>query len=87
MKQKELYKKCKHCTGTGKIKIRPPYMLTTDTKRMLRVMKKHELTQTALAKILGISQGAVNGWFHRKTNLNGKIKPIYFQMLRNLGYL
>lgn len=53
---------------------------------MIKLMDKHELNQLKLAKILEISQGAVNGWFHRKTNLNGKIKSIYFEMLKSKGY-
>lgn len=83
---KEIYKKCIRCNGTGKIKKRSPYLLTKDTKKMLRIMEKHELNQLALAKILNISQGAINGWFHRKTNLQGKIKSIYFDMLKAKGY-
>jgi hypothetical protein len=83
---KSLYKKCLKCQGTGKIKIRSPYLQTKDTKRMLKVMDKHDLTQLQLAKILDISQGTVNGWFHRKTNLQGKIKQIYFDMLKFKGY-
>jgi transcriptional regulator with XRE-family HTH domain len=53
---------------------------------MLRIMEKHGLNQLTLAKILDISQGTVNGWFHRKTNLQGKIKTIYFEMLKHEGY-
>jgi len=83
MTRPRLYKKCNRCAGTGKLKIRSLYVLTADTKRMLRIMKKHELTQFALAKILEISQGTVSGWLHGKTN---KIKPIYFANLKAQGY-
>lgn len=86
VKTKKIYKKCLRCNGTGKLKIRSPYLQTKDTKKMIKLMDKHELNQLKLAKILEISQGAVNGWFHRKTNLNGKIKSIYFEMLKSKGY-
>lgn len=85
MKDK-LYQKCKRCNGTGKLKIRESYLRTKDTSRMLKLMDKHGLNQLSLAKTLGISQGTVNGWFHRKTNLQGIIKPIYFEMLILKGY-
>jgi DNA-binding transcriptional regulator YiaG len=80
------YKKCLKCNGTGKIKIRSPYLQTKDTKKMLKIMEKHGFNQLALAKTLNISQGTVNGWFHRKTNLQGKIKTIYFEMLKSKGF-
>jgi len=83
---KSEYKKCLRCNGTGNLKIRSPYLQTKDTKKMLRIMEKHGLNQLTLAKILDISQGTVNGWFHRKTNLQGKIKTIYFEMLKHEGY-
>ncbi len=82
----KIYKNCIRCSGTGKIKIRSPLLLTPDTKKMLAIMKKHGLNQLSLAKILDISQGTVNGWLHRKTNLQGKIKSIYFRMLKMKGY-
>jgi methylphosphotriester-DNA--protein-cysteine methyltransferase len=82
----DLYKPCKRCQGTGKLKIRESYLRTKDTKKMLALMDKYGFTQLSLAKTLGISQGTVNGWFHRKTNLQGKIKPLYFENLKNKGY-
>ena len=48
-------------------------------------MEKNNLNQLTVAKILNISQGTVNGWFHRKTNLQGKIKTIYFEVLKMKG--
>ena len=81
-----LYKRCERCRGTGKLKKREPILKTEDTKRMLLMMEKYNLKQLDLAKILDISQGTINGWFHRKTNLQGTIKPIYFNMLKKLGY-
>lgn len=86
MKEKSLYKKCLKCNGSGKLKIRSPYLQTADTKKMLRIMEKYGLNQLSLAKILDISKGTVNGWLHRKTNLQGKIKSIYFEMLKYEGY-
>jgi hypothetical protein len=49
-------------------------------------MNKYKLNQLSLAKVLKISQGTVNGWFHRKTNFHGKIKDIYFDNLKMKGY-
>jgi DNA-binding transcriptional regulator YiaG len=86
MTKNDIYKKCLRCNGTGKLKIRESYLLTKDTKKMLSIMEKYGLNQLGLAKTLGISQGTVNGWFHRKTNLNGKIKDIYFENLKHKGY-
>lgn len=83
---KKLYKKCSKCRGTGKLKIRDEYFLTPDTKKMLALMKRYGLKQLDVAKILDISQGTVNGWFHQKTNFQGKIKSIYFQLLKARGY-
>lgn len=86
MINKNLYKKCLKCQGTGKLKIKSPYLLTKDTKKMLAIMKKYDLNQLGIAKVIGVSQGTVNGWFHRKTNMQGKIKNIYFENLKNKGY-
>lgn len=86
MIKNKLYKPCKHCNGTGKIKIRATHMLTPDTKKMLALMKKNNLNQLQIAKILDISQGTVSGWFKKETNLLGKIKSIYFEMLKMKGY-
>jgi hypothetical protein len=82
----ELYKKCLRCRGTGKLKKRESPLLTKDTKRMLALMKKYDLNYLQLAKILGISQAAVTGWFKRKWNLKGKIKSLYFESLKMKGY-
>lgn len=79
--RKKIYQPCSKCKGTGRTKIRQPLLETEDTKKMRDIMKRHGLKQHTLAKLLGISSGAVNGWFHQKTNLQGKIKPIYFHML------
>lgn len=81
-----IYKPCNRCNGTGKIKIRQSPLLTPDTKKMLSIMKRNKLNQLQVAKILVISQPAVCGWFKKKCNLKGKIKPIYFNMLKMKGY-
>lgn len=86
MKSEKIYKNCPRCRGTGKIKIRQSLLKTEDTKKMLNIMKKYKLKQLDLAKILEISQGTINGWFHRKTNLQGKIKKMYFIILKHKGY-
>jgi DNA-binding transcriptional regulator YiaG len=81
-----LYKRCERCRGTGKLKIRETKLKTIDVKRMISIMDKYDLKQLDLAKILEISQGTVNGWFYKKSNLQGKIKSIYFTMLKTKGY-
>lgn len=81
-----IYKPCNRCNGTGKIKIRQSPLLTKDTKKMLSIMKKNKLNQLQIAKILDISQGAVSGWFKKESNLQGKIKRIYFNVLKSKGY-
>lgn len=35
---------------------------------------------------MGISKAAVVGWFKVGTNVEGKIKPIYFEMLKLKGF-
>jgi DNA-binding transcriptional regulator YiaG len=81
-----LYKPCPHCKGTSKVKIKQPPLITADTKRMAAIMKRHNLNQLAVGKILDISQSTVQNWFHRKTNMYGKIKSIYFTVLKMRGY-
>lgn len=61
-------------------------LLTPDTIKMLKIMKKNNFTQTTLANAIGISQGTVAGWFTHTRNLQGKIKSIYFEILKNKGY-
>lgn len=83
----KLYKPCERCNGTGKIKHKQEKLDTPHVKRMLKIMKKYDLNQLKLAKILDISQGTVNGWFYKKTNLQGRIKLLYFTQLKLLGYV
>jgi predicted transcriptional regulator len=85
MKSKNLYKKCLRCNGTGKLKNKETILLTPDTRKMLAIMKRNDLNQLALAKILEISQSTVSGWFKKKSNINGKIKSVYFTLLKSRG--
>lgn len=95
---KKTHIRCSVCKGKGEM-LKPvvkkslrntipdsPYIQTKDTKRMLEIMRRYGLSQLTLAKVLGISNGTVNGWLHRKTNLKGKIRSIYFEMLKMKGY-
>lgn len=82
----KLYKACNQCRGTGKIKLANSKLKTTDVKRLLRIMKNYELNQLSLSKILEISQGTINGWLYAKTNPTGKIKNLYFTILKIKGY-
>lgn len=81
-----LYKSCNKCRGTGKIKLANTKLNTPDVKRLLAIMKRHELTQLDLAKILEMSQGTINGWLYAKTNPTGKIKKLHFSILKIKGY-
>jgi DNA-binding transcriptional regulator YiaG len=82
----KLYKHCDRCKGTGKIKLANTKLNTPDVKRLLRIMKKHSMTQLSLAKILEMSQGTINGWFYAKSNPRGKIKKLHFNILKIKGY-
>ena len=81
-----LYKHCQNCKGTGRIKLANTKLTTPDVKRLLKIMKKYDMTQLSLAKILEMSQGTINGWFYAKTNPRGKVKSIYFNILKIKGY-
>ncbi len=76
---------CKFCKGKGTTKIRRSPIDTPDTRRMLAIMKRNKLNQTLLSQLLGISQGTIAGWFKQETNKQGKIKSIYFEMLKIKG--
>ena len=84
MTDKPKFKACPRCKGKGVVKCR--YQIQTkDTKKMLRIMKRHGLTQTQLALHLGLGQSTVTGWFNSETNKYGVIKPIYFELLKFKG--
>lgn len=82
---KPILKTCSRCKGKGLTKIRQDKLETKDTKKMLSIIKRNKLNQLQIAYILNISQGTVNGWFHEKTNKQGKIKKIYFDILTFKG--
>jgi hypothetical protein len=84
-KIKPEYNVCSKCHGSGKTKKRSIQIESPDTNRMRILMKKHQLTMYSLAKLIGISQGTVSGWFHFGTNKNGTIKQIYFDLLKLKG--
>ncbi len=81
-----LYKACNKCRGTGKIKLANTKLTTPDVKRLLRIMKKHNLNQLSLSKVLEINQSTINGWLYAKTNPTGKIKKLHFTVLKIKGY-
>ena len=83
---KQLYKACNKCRGTGKIKLANTKLNTPDVKRLLKIMKKYDLNQLSLSKVLEMSQGTINGWLYAKTNPTGKIKKIIFNILNIKGY-
>ncbi len=78
-------KKCMACGQLIK-RERKKMLDTPDVKKMLKIIKKYKLTQTKLANIIGISQGTIQGWFFKSTNIRGKIKPLYFEVLQMNGY-
>ncbi len=91
MKKKNLkprqYRPCSYCKGTGKIKVRLPKLDTPDCKRMREIMTKYNFTQFDLAKVLGIAQATISDWFYAETNSTGKIKKLYFTLLKHRGFI
>lgn len=78
---------CSKCKGTGKTKARDfDSVDSKDIRKIKSIMKRHNLKKYQIAEILGISQSAVVGWFKLGTNVNGKIKPVYFELLELKGY-
>lgn len=78
---------CSKCKGSGKVKARDYDLVDSkDIKRILSIMKRHNLKKYQLSEILGISKAAVVGWFKVGTNVQGKIKPVYFELLELKGY-
>lgn len=79
-------KYCNHCGAKLK---RPPRELlaTKDIRKLVRIMKRYDLKQRALAKILDLGESTVNGWLSAKVNPTGKIKPIHFETLKKEGYI
>lgn len=75
------------CNSCGQLLPRPkiPKLDTPDTRKMLRIMKKNNLNQASLGRAIGISQATVQGWFSPLRNLRGKIKPMYFEILKSKG--
>ena len=86
MSNKKLKKYCNHCGSKLK---RPPRELlpTKDIRKLVRIMKRYDLKQRALAKILDLGESTVNGWLSSKVNPTGKIKPVHFQALKEKGYI
>jgi len=81
------YDVCSKCQGKGKIKSRGYDLVNSkDIRKMNAIMKKYDLKKYQISKILGISTGAVVGWFRVGTNVQGKIKPVYFELLALKGY-
>ncbi len=81
------YNTCSKCNGTGTVKARDYDLVDSkDIKKMLAIMKKHDLKKYQLSEILGVSKAAVVGWFKVGTNVQGKIKPVYFELLELKGY-
>lgn len=87
---KKNFKPCDKCKGTGKTKINrtKPILMTKETKKMKLIMKRHNLSQSKLAKILKISQPTVSAWFYpNKNNTYRKIKKKYFEFLKLKGII
>jgi DNA-binding transcriptional regulator YiaG len=74
-------KKCPYCGGKGKIGITTYLPIS----KMKKIMKKHDLSQTKIAQICGITQTGVSNWFSDNKNTKG-IKTAYFEMLAKKGY-
>jgi DNA-binding transcriptional regulator YiaG len=74
-------KECHHCGGKGKIEITVFFPVS----KMVKIMKKHKLSQLKLSEILEISQAGVNNWMKPNSNVKG-IKKKYFDMLAKKGF-
>lgn len=74
--------KCSHCNGTGKIQL----MIFYPVSKLIKIMKKHKLSQLKLSKIIGVSQAAISNWVKpRSPNVNG-VKKKYFDVLEAKGF-
>jgi len=73
---------CKTCKQ--KLPRVPPPIVgdTPNIRKIIKIMKLNNLNQSSLARLLGISQSTVAGWFSGATNIHGTIKPIYFDLLK-----
>lgn len=81
-KEKQQYKSCVRCKGTGKIKKMGERLTSPDVNKLLKIMKKNNLTQRKLASILEISQSTITSWLYGKTNPKGTINKKYFGKLK-----
>lgn len=78
---------CSKCKGSGKTKARGFDLVDSkDIRKMNNIMKIHNLKKYQVSDILGISKAAVVGWFKLGTNVQGKIKPVYFELLELKGF-
>lgn len=73
---------CPYCGGKGKIGITKYLPLA----KMIKIMKKHSLTQLRIAELCGLSQAGVSNWFDTRRNTKG-VKQAYFEKLAKKGYL
>jgi DNA-binding transcriptional regulator YiaG len=80
------YNICSKCHGSGKTKARLKQIESPDTNKMRAIMKRNKLNNLSLAKTLGISSATVHDWFHFGTNSKGKIKKLYFDILKMKGF-
>ena len=79
--KKDKIKKCPYCGGKGEVEICVFYPVS----KMIKIMKKHGLSQVRVASLLGLSQAGVNNWLKPKTNCRG-IKKKYFDILEKKGF-
>lgn len=74
---------CKCCGQVVKIKVKRE-LKNKDTLCLIKIMEKNNLSLTDINSILGVSKRTLMRWLSLK---EGKIKPIYFEMLKMKGYI
>jgi len=74
-------KKCQYCNGKGFKEIEIFYPVD----KMVKLMKKHDLSQNKVSALIGVSQAVVSYWVKSKSRAQG-IKKKYFDVLLAKGY-
>lgn len=77
---------CEHCKGRGYNVPTPKYVNTKDVKRMVALMEKHNLTVVQMAKLCEVVPTTFYAWLTAQGQSSGKIRSIYFSLLKLKGY-
>lgn len=72
---------------TKKKSSKPEKLNTPDVRKILRVMKRYELNQSEVSRIVGVHVSTVHGWLYANKNSTGNIGKQYFDKLKKKGYV